>query len=819
MLSPAVSRGQAQHTSAHPKVQSLPETYIHTYLPCVGRQRGQVESWTSVPPAGDQLAASVTVSVPSPPPRNGGLFCQGDSIESEMCDGPPCVWASQQTPAATTADLDRCVCGCTVTLTTGDTATITASAALCTGTAVWVLQTSSLHNFSRDPYDAMPLFNGNLDNLEAWFTAVHTRANASVDGLPSEICIISIGKESLARSPAASNVFNLIRNIDFQGLTKWAYYEQLMRNYLDPVRVTDPFMVLKELVCTAPRPEESLDEFALCLNNLMTSFVRAGQHFKYLADDDKRALEGGIILNNQHLGVEESTLFDSVKSSELELRPVSIVSAENRLQIEVLGTSRARSGLLQMKSTNEDVVSDRVSSASLSVAAAGGESVVGGPGVTGATEPRWGLLQGMHIAAVVFVAALMAAVVVLAVYHCGRYRLYKRARLLPESPYATPPSTPSKDPTDASSTLTLTEVISLKSLVPRPKLPVSLPLTRRGRSASYSPLECEQRHKAPQHSLPNSPFLTRRVSTPSTIRRSSSHLGRLLRRGSGTFKRKKRRFASVDELETRCISPIHETQREDDGESGKEDQVEDTNIKGEENSSKYREYRKSVLTEETTRDARLLPKLVKEKMNLERVRRSALSRSTSNATMRGSSSVSDVSVNGTDTEMEYDYYDYDMDNASAVPGSLFGMDPLVLAWAPSFFLSSSDNSPTDQGIPLNMLSLSEATPTATPTAEEAPRPNALPLQHLNIPHVDSPPKTYSMQTSIKSDEANDGSELQDTISFTHNGVKYNGHHHDDNDDDDDVTPTTHSSSSKILNLDDIQFADESEEEEEEEVAL
>ncbi|XP_069943780.1 uncharacterized protein [Cherax quadricarinatus] len=153
-------------------------------------------------------------------------------------------------------------------------------------------QTSGLRNFTRDPYDAMPLFNGDPDNLEGWFTAVRARADASVDGPPSESLLISIGKESLARSSAASNVFKLIRMKDFQDLTRWQDYEQLIRNYLEPVRETDPFVVLKELVCTAPRPEESLEEFALRLNNLMSSFVKAGRNSRYLNDSDKPALDG-----------------------------------------------------------------------------------------------------------------------------------------------------------------------------------------------------------------------------------------------------------------------------------------------------------------------------------------------------------------------------------------------------------------------------------------------------------------------------------------------------------------------------------------------
>lgn len=405
------------------------------------------------------------------------------------------------------------------------------------------------------------------------------------------------------------------------------------------------------------------------------------------------------------------------------------------------------------------------------------------------------LLAGMHIAAVVFVAMLVAAVVVLAVYHWRRYRLYKRARLIPESPYMTPPSTPSKEVAKGSSTLTLTEVISLKSLRLRTRIPVSLPIRTRG-GTSYTSVDEDQADLGPRHSLPNSPFMTRRICTPTMLRRSSSQLGRLLRKGSGNFKRKKRRFASVDELETRCISPIHETQREEEGEGGKEGKAADGGKGDEEESAKYREYRKSLLVGES-KDLRLPPKLAKEKLNLERARRCVMSRTNSNVTMRASSSASELSVNGTDTEMEYDYYDYDMDNASAVPGSLFGLDPLVLAWVPPFIPIPGEATPTNSDIPLHNLNLPPDPSAATPTADEPTRPTVLPLKYLNIPNTEE--NIVAMINSVLSEEANDRQELIED---------------EDAGDDDDVPPfaldqTPTANNGKILNLDDIQFADES----------
>lgn len=408
-----------------------------------------------------------------------------------------------------------------------------------------------------------------------------------------------------------------------------------------------------------------------------------------------------------------------------------------------------------------------------------------------------GLLEGVHVAAVVFVGLLVVAVVVLAAIHWRHYRLYQRARLVPDSPFATPPDSPSKATPAASrtavvaSTLTLSEVISLKSLVLRPCLPVSLPLRHR-RGAAHSSPDTEPLCNTARHSLPNSPFLTRRDATPSTLRRSSSQMSRLLRRGSGPFRRKRRRFASVDELETRCISPIREMQREDELEGGKEALA---RRDGREDDEKYREHRKSLVCRD---EPRLTPKLAKERLNQERARRAVLSRSTSAATVRPASSVSDVSsVTGTDTEMEYDYYDYDMDNASAVPGSLFGLDPLLLAWMPSLFTGADGLSPTADRIPMDMISLPEVLPSPAEAPQAPPRPTELPLPHLNIPNVAAPPRDPPMQTSLVSEEANDRVELRPeddpspATPFT-----------------EDSTPTANTCS-KILNLDDIQFADDS----------
>ena len=40
-------------------------------------------------------------------------------------------------------------------------------------------------------------------------------------------------------------------------------------------------------------------------------------------------------------------------------------------------------------------------------------------------------------------------------------------------------------------------------------------------------------------------------------------------------------------------------------------------------------------------------------------------------------------TSGCAADLEFDYYDYDMTNASAMPGSLFGLDPTLMPWLPS----------------------------------------------------------------------------------------------------------------------------------------
>ncbi|XP_068250408.1 uncharacterized protein gogo [Palaemon carinicauda] len=607
----------------------------------------------------------------SPRPRSGGEYCTGDSVESLPCEGLDCAEPSLYSPPASTPGGERCSCGCTLELSLGVPINITASAADCTGTAVWLLQASEGERVTAEVAWAV------LRPGAQWLKL------RDGDSLSSPLLMRLPSPKTADSSPSPRQLSH------------------------------------------AP-PQTSLG------NKLVLEF-------------------------RSDINVTSATI------------------------------NPAAWGFLVRVSSTADILA----------------TAVGTIDKSAQSGMYWKLLAGMHIAAVVFISALVAAVIVLAVYNWRRYRLYRRAKLIPESPYITPPSTPSRDVTTGSSTLTLTEIISLKSMVFRPKIPASLPLRRKGSTSSYSALD-DRQPEEPRHSLPNSPFLTRRAVTPSAIRRSSSQLGRFLRKGNGNFKKKKRRFGSVDELEIRCISPIHEIHKEEDGGGDKEEASENKNKNGEDDSAKYKEYRKSLLASDL-REMRLPHKLVKDKMNLERVRRCAISRSNSNATMRGSSSVSDISVNGTDTEMEYDYYDYDMDNASAVPGSLFGLDPLLLAWVPPFFPMGGQCTPPDEGIPLDIIvnaSVHEVESEAvTPTADPPNRPKVLPLEHLNIPPTEPPQNT--MQMSIRSEEANDRIELQVKAPEETPGQLC----------DDDPTPTTEVCS-KILNLDDFQFADDTDEDEE-----
>ncbi|XP_076069568.1 thrombospondin-1 like protein golden goal [Oratosquilla oratoria] len=415
---------------------------------------------------------------------------------------------------------------------------------------------------------------------------------------------------------------------------------------------------------------------------------------------------------------------------------------------------------------------------------------------SGSNNSSWALLAAVHITAIVFLGGIMACIAVFAVYHVHRYQTYKRATLIVESPCSSPTDGPLRK--SYSSTQTVSEVVSLKSFSfsLKPQLPKSLTLKLRNKGGkTYTSLKDDEGsasarrggHEESRHSLPNSPFLTRRsasgASTPANMRRSSTQFGKLFQRESRAARWKKRKSASFDGLQIRCISPIDEWEKEDDIFIQNEDAKEIKEDKEGEGaipkvcrrhrspsgneSNKYREYRKSQLSDEEKQNqnmkSRDVIKLNKEKFNLEKLRRrtSELSRSNSIGTVRAASSVSEISMAGTEMELEIDYYDYDVCNASAVPGSLFGLDPSLMPWIPPFipFLDDEENEEEKEGCSIQM-------------------------QQLNITE---PENKVSQEDLSKSNENNE--DLAETKAQP----------------DPQTTPTPET---KILNIDDIQFADE-----------
>ena len=362
-------------------------------------------------------------------------------------------------------------------------------------------------------------------------------------------------------------------------------------------------------------------------------------------------------------------------------------------------------------------------------------------------------------------AAIICAVAGFAAYYCHRLPVYKRTHLIiDDSPFETPRNSPTHKNSQVllkaiPSSNTLTEVLSMKSL--RTGI-------RRESNTSYEPLNNEEslrKARGGRRSLPASPFLTRHAA-PIILRRSSTQLGKFFRRGSASLIKQKRRSASFDQLETRCISPIREDtdgspkNSNKDKKQNKEEMFvkltkKDATLsekdKGEEGSKKYKEHRKSLLSSQelTPKPKRRKPprdlKLKKDKVNLERLRKDVLTRSTSN--IRPSSSASEVSMAGTEVDLEYDYYDYDMDNACAVPGSLFGLDPTLMPWLPPFLSISGDSideTPND-----DQLSIKEI---FSPDKCEGMR-----MTELNIPPSDD----LLQRSAASSNESNERNDAYD----------------------------------------------------------
>lgn len=431
--------------------------------------------------------------------------------------------------------------------------------------------------------------------------------------------------------------------------------------------------------------------------------------------------------------------------------------------------------------------------------------------------------MAIHIVIIAIGFTILGAIIAYGAYYCRHYPLYKQAILVvDDSPMETPEGSPYHQRrvpviTSTGSASTLTEVLSMKSL--------KFGIRKGSRSSSYTRLAREGELKnGIMRSLPSSPMLSSKGFT--AVRRSSAPFSRLLRRGnSNSYKKQKnRRSASFDQLRMTCISPILEDKpvpnsytMEDISKKEAKVYIElepkiknyeenELSSKGEDHSSKYKEHRKSLLISrqkgDNDRSHFDSSKLSKERQNREKAGLERVQRESNDNRVRESASVSELSVAGTEADLEYDYYDYDVGNASAAPGSLFGMDPTLMPWmididdldikSPDQLTSPNRFKVTDEEI----RRLSQVTPSPPVLRKKI---EEIPLQSLNIL------SSTDLQQSSTSNESNE------------------------NNDDDDKTPTVESMSinmfsndsakeenmTKILNIhdvDDFQYADESEDE-------
>lgn len=421
-------------------------------------------------------------------------------------------------------------------------------------------------------------------------------------------------------------------------------------------------------------------------------------------------------------------------------------------------------------------------------------------------------LGAAHILIMVLAITIVFATAFYGLYYCRYYRVMTKSLLVvDDSPLETPNGSPFHERrrpivTSTGSTLTLTEVLSLKSL----KFGI-----RKGpaRASSYTRLaRTEDFKKGVLRSFSSSP----QVPTLGILglRRSSSQW-RFLRRGNAYQRQKNRRSASFDQLRTSCVSPIMEDKTmpnsftmEDITKKAeskayievddKLQEAEDAE-RGEDHSSKYKEHRKSLLATENLveklKQSELEPtKLSKERVNRVRASLERLRRDAEN-TVKASSSVSEISMTGAEMELEYDYYDYDVGNASAAPGSLFGMDPTLVPWMidiDDLDIKSADQlasqRPEDADSASRRLSLSS---TPTPPVNQRSRPEEIPLNIL--------PVTDLLQRSSTSTDSNENNDRTPTRE------SFRG------------SPERTSASAKILNIHDVdddefQFADESDDE-------
>ncbi|XP_018017443.1 uncharacterized protein LOC108674055 [Hyalella azteca] len=297
--------------------------------------------------------------------------------------------------------------------------------------------------------------------------------------------------------------------------------------------------------------------------------------------------------------------------------------------------------------------------------------------------------------ALVFIAIILCLIVVFVVAYRFQYRVYRKSKM--ESDSLSDSFGSSSDLLEQQSSKrlpslhTLAEVLSL----------ASLSFGRRDTQSNYTQLTDRNcvplRNKTGFTSMPSSPFCGRApFMRAKNSRRCETN----------------RRSASCEELESRFIFPIKEENvmttsiseveissscKEDSGNEspskesakklGKKSLIKKPQtIKGsfayvtkvkDLNGSRLREKNSSSNSPKIPSHLKLN---LKNTGNGRRQSPITVGKISSIATAHASST-SELSMTGAD--LEFDYYDYNMDNASAVPGSLFGLDPTLMPWLPS----------------------------------------------------------------------------------------------------------------------------------------
>ena len=317
----------------------------------------------------------------------------------------------------------------------------------------------------------------------------------------------------------------------------------------------------------------------------------------------------------------------------------------------------------------------------------------------GATEHSYA--SYINISAIIFLVAILTLIVIIVGVYRLQYRVYKKNKLetksLCDSLGSSTDLSDYHPPMRFASLHTIAEVLSL----------ASLPFNRRENSSNYTQLSDRNcvplRSKPGWISMPSSPFTGRSPSSgaPPSFMRKKKRNNRL---------EKNRRSASCNELESKFIFPIQEevmtsSISETELSSSKEDSGNES-LKLSKKKSKAAIIKKPQNNKgnfaQIKKVKNLSPNVLKNSTNDKNgqhlrakhrmkfnIRRPSIKDNGSPLTLPRmlsksnvlASSASELSTAGAD--LEFDYYDYDMENASAVPGSLFGLDPTLMPWLPS----------------------------------------------------------------------------------------------------------------------------------------